>query len=341
MVNQFSHVFTRRLEPDKLAAAKSEFELMMKAGICRPSSSCWASPLHLVKKPDGSYRPCGDYRALNAITIPDRYSIPFLSDFASNLQGKTIFSKIDLQKAFHQVPVAEEDIPETAITTPFGLLEFPYMRFGLCNAAQTFQRLIHEVCRGLDFVFAYIDHLCVASSTPEEHLQHLHIIFERLREHRLAINVPKCEFGKDEINFLGHRVSTEGLKPLPEKVEAIKEFPLPTMVKQLKSFLAMLNFYRKFFPNAMTYQAKLLEMIPGNKRNDRTDLVRDEEKRNAFEKCKLSLADAEFGLRTNASDLRTFIYVGDTVADPMQIVQFYSVFDFHMLYQTLLLFSCM
>lgn len=324
----------RRLEPDKLAAARNEFELMMKAGICRPSSSCWASPLHLVKKPDGSYRPCGDYRALNAITVRDRYPIPFLNDFTSNLQGKKIFSKIDLQKAFNQVPVSEEDIPKTAITTPFGLFEFPFMTFGLCNAAQTFQRLIHEVCRGLDFVFAYIDDLCVASSTPEEHIEHLQIIFERLEQHRLAINVAKCEFGRDEINFLGHRVSSEGLKPLPGKVEAIKKFPLPTMVKQLKRFLAMLNFYRKFLPNAMLSQAKLLEMAPGNKKNDRTALVWDDETRSAFEKCKQSLADAallahpsktaELSLYVDASDLAAGAVLHQVVDGQLQPLGYFS-----------------
>lgn len=131
--------------------------------------------------------------------------------------------------------------------TPFGLYEFLSMTFGLCNAAQTFQRLIHEVLRGLDFVFLYIDDLCIASSSIEEHRQHLRIIFKRLRDNNLAINLAKCEFGKEQLTFLGHLLSKEGIRPLREKVDAINSFPdrqsfgtsirsKPTIAKELKSF---------------------------------------------------------------------------------------------------------
>ncbi|UYV72974.1 hypothetical protein LAZ67_10001349 [Cordylochernes scorpioides] len=155
--------------PRKTRRGKEIFVFMMEKGICRPSKSPWASPLHLVPKKDGSLRPCGDYRKLNAATVPDRYPVPNIMDFASHLHGKKIFSTIDLVRAHHHVSVESRDIPKTAVITPFGLFEFPRMSFGLCNAAQTFQRLINEVLQGLDFAYAYIDDVLIASDSENQH----------------------------------------------------------------------------------------------------------------------------------------------------------------------------
>ena len=163
------HARARRLPPDKLAAAKARFAEIQEVGIIRRSNSPCSSPLHVVPKSDGGWRPCGDYRRLNEITTPDRYPIPNLQDFTSGLAGKTVSSKFDLVCSYHQIPMKEEDIPQTSIITPFGLHEFLHMLFGLKNAAQTFQRLMDTVCHNLDFVFVYLDDIMAASKDEAEH----------------------------------------------------------------------------------------------------------------------------------------------------------------------------
>ncbi|XP_077546323.1 uncharacterized protein LOC144158974 [Haemaphysalis longicornis] len=147
----------RRLAPDRMRIGKAEFEAMLREGTARRSDSPWASPLHLVPKKTEGWRPCGDYRALNARTIPDRYPVRHIQDFAHRIHGFHVFSVLDLVKAYTQIPVNPDDVPKTAIITPFGLFEFPFMSFGLRNAGQTFQRFIDDVVRGLDFCFVYLD----------------------------------------------------------------------------------------------------------------------------------------------------------------------------------------
>ncbi|KAL7643866.1 UNVERIFIED_CONTAM: hypothetical protein RMT77_005872 [Armadillidium vulgare] len=240
----------RRLPDDKLKAAKAEFDILLKSGIIRPSKSSWASPLHLVpKKTPGTWRPCGDFRALNNITKQDRYPIPNIQSLSQRLHHSTIFSKIDLQRAYHQIPIRPDDVEKTAVITPFGLFEFLSMPFGLKNAGATFQRVMDSIFRDLPFVFTYLDDCLIFSNSKEEHETHLKQVFQLLQENSFKISLEKCEFFRTSLTFLGYKVSSEGLTPPSEKKEAITAFPLPPDSAALRKFLGMIGYYRRFIPN--------------------------------------------------------------------------------------------
>lgn len=282
---------SRKLAGEKATAAKAIISELLENGVIRASRSPYASPIHLVSKKDKTWRLCGDYRQLNSITEPDKYAPPLIQDLFPLLHGKTIFSKLDLDKAYHQVPMYPDDIHKTAIATPFGLFEYLVMPFGLRNATQTFQRFMDSIFRGLDFVFVYIDDILIMSKDEESHVAHIRTVLERLRSSSLSVNLTKCIFGQPEVNFLGFKISSQGYSPVSERVEAILSFKKPETIEELRRFLGVTNYYRRCIPNAATSQLPLNGYIQHSIKNDKTKVHWTEEANKAFEECKQKIAD--------------------------------------------------
>ena len=301
----------RRLDPAKLEAAKKEFAEMEAQGIIRRSSSSWSSPLHMVEKADGTWRPCGDYRRVNLATKPDLYPPPHMEDLSARLAGKVIFSKLDLRKGYYQIPVAREDVHKTAIITPFGLFEFLRMPFGLRNAGQSFQRFMDSVLEGLPHVFVYLDDVLVASTSREEHRRDLEEVMKRLKHQGLVLNREKCTFYATSVEYLGHVVSAAGISPLPTRVEAIQKLPAPSTRGELQRFLGMTNYYRRFIRGAASILKPLTDATrgPGGRA---TRLTWTAEMEKALQSAKRALVQAvplvhpraggEISLAVDASD---------------------------------------
>ncbi|GJY63382.1 putative reverse transcriptase domain-containing protein [Tanacetum coccineum] len=237
-----------RLAPSELKELADQLQELSEKGFIRPSSSPWGAPVLFVKKKDGSFRMCIDYRELNKLTVKNRYPLPRIDDLFDQLQGSSVYSKIDLRSGYHQLRIREEDIPITAFRTRYGHYEFQVMPFGLTNAPAVFMDLMNRVCKPyLDkFVIVFIDDILIYSKNKEEHERHLKIILELLKNEQLYAKFSKCDFWLESVQFLGHVINNKGVHVDPAKVEAIRNWSAPTTPKEVRQFLGLAGYYQRF-----------------------------------------------------------------------------------------------
>ncbi|MCG7878981.1 MAG: retroviral-like aspartic protease family protein, partial [Candidatus Thiodiazotropha taylori] len=240
-----------RLPLAKRKEAENEIKIMAERDLIEPSTSPWSSPVVIIPKKDGSIRFCIDYRRLNKVTIPDSQPLPHIGDCLDALGGSKWFSTVDLHSAFHQVSVKNDDRPKTAFCIPgSGLWQFKVMPYGAINCPAVFQRLMERVLTGLTHVtlLIYLDDIIVYGKTFQVHIRNLEEVFKRLREANLKLKPDKCVFFQKQVSFLGHTISENGLSTSPEKVKAVQEWPTPTNVSEVRSFVGLCSYLRRFIP---------------------------------------------------------------------------------------------
>jgi len=252
-----------RMTPSELAELKIQLQELLDKCFIRPSTSPWGCPALFVKKKDYGLRLCVDYRPLNAVTIKNKYPLSRIYILFDQLAGAKVFSKIDLRSGYHQIKIRPADIPKTAFSTRYGLYEYLVMSFGLTNAPAYFMYLMNSVFMPeLDkFVVVFIDDILIYSKNEEEHAHHLHIVLQRLREHQLYAKFSKCDFWLKEVPFFGHVISTEGISVDPSKVQDVLDWEAPTSVPEIRSFLGLAGYYRRFIPEFSRIAKPMTELL--------------------------------------------------------------------------------
>ncbi|GJV50133.1 putative reverse transcriptase domain-containing protein [Tanacetum coccineum] len=257
-----------RLAPSKMQEFSSQLQELQDKGFIRLSHSPWGAPMLFVKKKDGSFRMCIDYRELNKLTIKNQYPLPRINDLFDQLQGSCFFSKIDLRSGYHQLRVHEDDIPKTAFRTRYGHFEFTVMPFGLTNAPAVFMDLMNRVCKPYvdKFVIVFIDDILIYSKTKEDHEVHLRLVLELLRKEKLYAKFFKCEFWLQEVHFLGHVVNQSGIHVDPGKIEVLKNWKAPTTSSEIRLFLGLAGYYRHFIANLSKIAKPLTSLTQKNQK---------------------------------------------------------------------------
>ncbi|GBN48124.1 Transposon Ty3-I Gag-Pol polyprotein, partial [Araneus ventricosus] len=251
-----------RVSPTERRIIREEVDKMLDKGIIQPSESPWSSPVVLVRKKDGSWRFCVDYRKLNTITTKDVYPLPRIDDTLDSLKGAQFFSSMDLRSGYWQIEVDEADREKTAFVTPEGLYEFKVMPFGLCNAPATFERMMDNLLRHLKWTMClcYLDDIIVFSETFKDHISRLRTVLKCIQEAGLVLNPKKCLFAAREVKILGHLVSRNGVRPDPDKVRAVRNFPTPKNVRDIRSFLGLCSYFQRFI-KGFCYLAEPLQLL--------------------------------------------------------------------------------
>jgi hypothetical protein len=252
-----------RLSPAERAEVEQQVKHLLEMGYVTPSTSPFGAPILFVPKPDGSLRMCVDFRALNSITVKNRYALPRVDDLLDSLHGATVFSAIDLASGYWQIRLGKDEAHKTAFRTHFGHYEWKVLPFGLCNAPATFQAMMNDIFRdhGLNrFVAVYLDDILVYSRTPEEHVEHLRRVLQVLRDNKFFAKPAKCHFNKNELKYLGHIVGAEGIKVDPAKVAAVSDWPVPTSPGDVRSFLGLATYFRRFIQGFSTLARPLHQL---------------------------------------------------------------------------------